>query len=67
MLEQHSALFEPGLGTLKGYEAAIEVEPNPRPYFSKSCPVPYAYWSLVEQELEWLQKEDIIQPVKLTD
>ena len=67
VLEQHSALFEPGLGTLRGYEAAIELEPNARPCFSKARPVSHAYRSIVEQELERLQQEGIIEPVKFAD
>ena len=57
VLEKHRTLFERGVGTLKGYEAAIEVEPNAKPFFSKARQVPYAYHSLVEQELDRLKRK----------
>ena len=60
-------LFERGLGMLKGYEAAIEVEPKAKPFFSKAHPGPCAYRSLVGQELDRRQKEGIIEQVKFAD
>ena len=40
VLEKFRTLFERGLDTQKGYEAAIKVEPNAKPFFSKARRVP---------------------------
>lgn len=42
MLDQKKALFQPRLGTLKGYKAKIHVDSTATPKFSKARPVPYA-------------------------
>ena len=60
VLDDHDELFKPGLGTLKGFEAKIHVDPGVRPRFCKARTVPYALRDAVEQELERLVKEGII-------
>ena len=45
-------VFMSELGTLKGYEAKISVDPNARPHFCKVRSVPYAMTGKVEEELE---------------
>lgn len=42
VLGQHSELFQPGLGTLRGYEAKLHVDANATPRFCKARTVPYA-------------------------
>ena len=52
LLEKHAAIFEPGLGTLKGVEATILVDPTAQPKFHIARSVPYAMRGLVDKELE---------------
>ena len=59
-------MFQPGLGTLKGYKAKINVDSIATPKFCKARPVPYAMCSKVE-ELERLTSEGIIEPVRFAD
>ena len=67
LLERKKALFQPGLGTLKGYKAKIHVDSTATPKFCKARPVPYAMRSKVEKELERLTSEGIIEPVRFAD
>ena len=60
-------VFGEGLGTLKGTEAKIYVDPNAPPKFMKARPVPYALKAKVEKELDRLQSEGIISPVEFTE
>ena len=67
VLEQHEEVFRPELGTLKGYEAKIHVDPDARPRYCKARNVLYALKEKVEQELDRLTKEGIIEPVQFSD
>ena len=67
LLEKHAAIFEPGLGTLKGVEATILVDPKAQPKFHKARSVPYAMRGLVDKELERLTQEGIIEPIPFSD
>ena len=67
VLMSHKMVFEEGLGKLKGYTAKIHVDPGATPRFCKARPVPYALKSMVEEELDRLQKEDIIEPVQYAE
>ena len=67
ILDAHKDVFGEGLGTLKGTEAKICVDPNAPPKFMKARPVPYALKAKVEKELDRLQSEGIISPVEFTE
>ena len=67
VLDGHPEVFKSELGTLKGYEAKIFVDPDARPRFCKARSVPYAMTEKVEEELERLEKEGIIEPVQFAD
>ncbi|KAL9985219.1 hypothetical protein ACROYT_G007595, partial [Oculina patagonica] len=67
VLDAHKNVFGEGLGTLKGTEAKIYVDPGATPKFMKARPVPYALKAKVEQELERLRSEGIISPVEFTE
>lgn len=67
VLDRHSDLFQPGLGTLRGYEAKLHVDADATPRFCKARTVPYALRDRVEQELERLTKEGIIEPVQFAE
>ena len=66
-LDRNQELFQPGLGTLKGFEAKIYVDPEAKPRFCKARPLPYAIRQMVEKELERLEKEGIIELVQYAD
>ena len=57
ILHRHEAVFQPGLGTLEGYEAKIHVSPDAQLRFCKARPVPYAMRAKVEEELEVAARE----------
>ena len=40
-------MFEVGLGTLKGFEAELQVDPNAQPKYYKAHSVPYSMKALV--------------------
>ena len=42
VLERHPAVFQEGLGTLKGFKAKIYIDPNAPPRFHRARSVPYA-------------------------
>ena len=67
LLDRHGEVFQVELGTLRGYEAKIHVEPGAKPRFCKARTVPYALRKKVEQELERLTKEGIIEPIQFAD
>ena len=60
-------MFAEGLGTLKGYQAKIIVDPGATPRFCKARSVPYAMRTKVEAELDRLQEQGIIEPVTFSD
>ena len=63
----HSAVFQSGLGALRGYQAAIEVDETAAPRFSKARSVPYAYRDMVEKELDRLVQEGTVEPVEFSE
>ena len=56
VLARYPSVFKEGLGTLKGFEAKIYVDPNATPSFNPARSVPYALHDLVDKELERLQR-----------
>ena len=64
LIRQHEGIFQDDLGTLKGTEATLHINPNVKPKFYKPCPLPYASWSKVEEELNWLESNGVIIPVQ---
>ena len=61
VLDHHKAVFQEGLGELKGYKAKITLDPQATPRFCKARPVPYALKAKVEEELDQLTAEGIIE------
>ena len=47
------------MGTLKGFEVELTVDPDCKPKFCKARPVPYALNERIGKELERLVKDDI--------
>ena len=64
ILQEHPAVFSPGVGKVKGHNANVTVERTSKPHFDKARPVPYAIRPNVEQELDRLHLEGIIRPVE---
>ena len=67
VLQRHQEVFKEGLGTLKGYEAKIYIDPGVRPRFCKARSVPYSMRTLVDKELDRLVEEGVIEPVQFAD
>ena len=67
VLAGYPSVFQEGLGTLKGFEARIYVDPNAQPRFSPARSVPYALRDLVNKELQRLQDEGTLEPVEISE
>ena len=52
LLNRHKTLLQDGLGTFKGYEAKLHIDPQAVPKYCKARPVPYAMRAKVEEELK---------------
>ena len=49
-IQSHPNVFKPGVGTIKGITAKLQMKPNAQPKFCKALPVPYALQWAVEAE-----------------
>ena len=67
LLKKYESVFSPGLGTLKGFEAKIHVDPNVTARFCKARSVPFSMRELVEKELDNLKSQGIIEPVTFSE
>ena len=67
VLDRHQEIFEAGLGSIQGVSAKIHVDPQAPAKSHKARPLPYALCHRVEQELERLQKDEVITPVQFSD
>ena len=66
-LQQHSVVFEEGLGTYTGPNVNLRIRPESVPKFCKVRPVPDAQREAVEQKLIWLEAEGIIELVQQSE
>eukprot|EP00731_Ephydatia_muelleri_P001700 Em0001g1700a len=60
-------LFKEELGRVKGVEVKVHVDELARPRFFRPRPVPFALKGRIEEELERLQRDGIIEPVKFSE
>ncbi|XP_037512230.1 uncharacterized protein K02A2.6-like [Rhipicephalus sanguineus] len=67
LLTDFQSLFQPGVGTFAGTTAGIHVPEGVRPRFFKPRPLPFALKDGVTQELQRLQREGILVPVKTAE
>ena len=67
LLTKYSEVFQEGLGSFKGYEATINVDPTATPRFYKARTVPYAMRESVEAELDRLVAQGTLEPVEYSD
>ena len=65
--QNHPNVFKPGLGTVKGITAKLEMKPDARPKFCKARPVPYALQEAVEAEYNRLESEGIVKRVEFSE
>jgi len=63
----HSNVFKPGLGTIKGITAKLEVKPDTEPRFCKARPVPYALKEAVDADYHRLESEGIVEKAKFSE
>ena len=67
MLDHYTTLFQEDLGTLKEAKVKFFLKKDITPNFYKARPVPLALQQRVTAELDCLQAEGIICPIKLSD
>ena len=67
LLSKYKDVFREELGTLKGFQAHIELVPNASPRFCKARTVPYALRDKVKETLKALVEEDTLEPVEFSN
>ncbi|UYV79768.1 K02A2.6-like [Cordylochernes scorpioides] len=63
-LHRFRELFSPGYGVFKGVRARLLVDPEVKPRFFKSRPIPYALKEKISREFDRLVKAGILKPVR---
>ena len=66
-IQNHPNVFKPGLGTVKGITAKLEMKPDAHPKFCKARPVPYALQEAVEAEYNRLEDRKVFRKVSGID
>ena len=66
-VQSHPNVFKPGLVTIKGITAKLEMKPNAQPKFCKARPVPYALQDALEAEYHRLQSEGVMENVEFSE
>ena len=67
LLNQHSEVFRDELGTVRSFEAKLQVRPDAKPKFWKARAVPFSIKEAIDQELERLESCGILQPVAYSE
>ena len=67
VLSKHSALFEPGLGTIEGVKAKLYLKEGAMPRFCTAHTVLFAIRSKVEVEIDCQVAEGVLEPVKFSE
>ena len=60
-------MFSPELGILKGITATIQLDASAKSCFCKARTVPYSLKGKIEQELDWLVKQGVIEPITFSE
>ena len=63
VLQKHAAVFQPGLGELKGTKVHLPVKPDISPTFYKPRPVPYAWREKVNNEIDRFIALGVFKPI----
>lgn len=66
-MNTYRAVFKADLGTMRSVTAHIYIDKDAEPKFYKARPVPYALKPKIEAELERLEKEGTIEPVRFSE
>ena len=65
--DRYPDVFREELGTLRGVNTKLHLEPDVVPKFCKPRPVPFALRPAVKRELEGMEKEGFLEPVKFSE
>ena len=63
IIDKHTAVFQLGLGELKGHKVHLSVDPTTQPVFCKPRPVPFALRDRESDEIERLVKLRVFRPI----
>ena len=63
LLQEFSDVFAPGLGTVKGVTARLEVHEGSTPICHKPRSVPYSIRGTIEKDLDRLERLGVIEKV----
>ena len=64
---KYADLFSDSLGAMKNFKARIEVKPDARPRFLRARPVPLSQRAAVITDIDRLEEDGIISPVRHSD
>ncbi len=64
---KQSKVFEPGVGLVKGYEAALDLKLDSKPKFCKARPVPFALKDKVAETLDKGEADGILERVDFSE
>ena len=67
VLSEHQGVVQEGLGTLEDIQISLTVKPGSKAKFFQPRPVLYALKGVIKRELECLEQQGIIEPVKYSD
>lgn len=63
VLRKHQEVFKPELGKLREIKVKLHIKPDVKPRYFKARPLPYGKKTIVEDELDRLERLGIIVPV----
>ena len=67
ILARHRDVFNDELGTVQGITVKLHINPESVPKFCKTRPMPFSLKKKVEYELDRLEAEGVISPVRFSD
>ena len=66
-MRKYEELFKPAMGAIQGFKAKLTVKADAHPKFCKANTVPFSIKQHVGEELDWLEKERIVERVMHSD
>lgn len=67
LTEKYKSIFDGKLGCYKNSKIRINIDKSFRPVFHKPRPIPFAYRTVIDKELDKLQQLKIITPMESND
>ena len=67
LLDKYPDVTKPSMGKIKNYEARLHIDPTVDPLFYKARPVPYNLWQKLDEEFDRLLREDIMEPIEMSE